>query len=192
MASVAVTENVTVAPAALAASVVIGPGIDRTGGVASTTLTLKVAGADVLPTASRAVQATVVTPSGNVAPDEGLHETLGAESTRSAALTTNDTDAPPGPVASALTGPGTVTVGGVVSTTVTVNEPAGAPLTGSVQLTAVGPSGNTDPGPGKQFSPALSYGTAAPFGPVASKLKFPGRAITRAEACGTTHAVRMQ
>lgn len=78
--------------------------------------------------------------------------------------------------------------GGVVSTTVTVNEPVGlGGVAPSTQFTVVGPSGNGDPDAGEQLKPALSYVTVAPPGPVASTLKFPGSACTRADASGVPH-----
>jgi hypothetical protein len=134
------------------------PGVVITGGVVSTTLTLNVAGAEVLPDASLAVQETVVVPRGKAVPEDGLHETVGAGSTMSVALTVKLTVAVPGagPVASAVIGAGTVTPGGVVSTTVTLNGGAGAPLA-SMQFTVVVPSGNIDPeASGPQFKPPLS------------------------------------
>jgi len=74
----------------------------------------------LLPWASVAVQVTVVGPTGNVEPDGGLHVTGRGPSTRSIAFAANVTTAPLGPVASAVTLAGTVSAGGVVSTTVTV------------------------------------------------------------------------
>jgi hypothetical protein len=155
-ASVAVTgPYVTGVPAGSPVVALIFPGVVITGGVVSTTLTVNVAGADVLLDASVAVQETVVVPSGNVAPDALVHETAGAASTRSAAVAENETAAPAGPVASAVIGPGTVTSGGVVSTTLTLNESAGFSPT-SVQVTVVCPSGNVDPEAGVQFKAPLS------------------------------------
>jgi hypothetical protein len=155
-ASVAVTGGsyVTGVPAGSAVVTLIFPGVVITGGVVSTTLTVNVA-ADVLPAASFAEHETLVVPSGNVAPDAPVHETAGAGSTRSAAVAENETVAPWGPVASAVIGPGTLTSGGVVSTTLTLNEPAGFPPA-SVQVTVVGPSGNVDPEAGVHVKAPLS------------------------------------
>jgi hypothetical protein len=106
---------------------------------------------------SLAEQVTVVVPTVNVEPDAG--EQLGV----SDPLTRSLADAgpyvmvaPSGLPVVSVTFSGGVTVGAVVSTTVTVNEPAAAPVPGSTQLTVVGPSGNADPGPGEQLRPALS------------------------------------
>ena len=69
----------------------------------------------------------------------------------------------------------------VVSTTVTMNEPV--ETVPSSQLTVVGPSGNGSPDAGTQWKPALSYVTGV-LVPVASTLKSPGSACTRADASG--------
>src|SRR5262249_54730049 len=79
---------------------------------------------DVFPDASCAEQFTVVWPSGNVAPDAGVHVSTGAGSVSSVAVTVYVTTAPPGPVASLVMSAGTVITGGVVSAcgfTVTLN-----------------------------------------------------------------------
>jgi hypothetical protein len=66
---------------------------------------------------------TDVTVIGNVDPDAGLHEGVTAPSTRSVADAANATTAPLELVACTLvTFGGTDTTGGVVSTTVTVND----------------------------------------------------------------------
>ena len=62
--------KLTTAPAALVASAVMSAGTVTTGGVVSTTVTLK-ASLVLLPAASVAVQVTDVVPSGNVLPDAG-------------------------------------------------------------------------------------------------------------------------
>jgi hypothetical protein len=158
IASVAVTENVTTAPLGPVASFVIEPGTETVGAPASTTLIVNVAGADVLLAASVAVQETVVIPSGKVAPEGGLQETVGEGSIVSVALTENVTLAPPGPVAFAVIGAGTVTVGAVksTSTTVTVNVAVPtlpAPSGAEVQVTVVLPTEKFDPDAGKQDAP---------------------------------------
>ncbi len=100
------------------------------------------------------------------------------------------TVAPDEEVAAVLMFDGTpLNAGGVVSTTVTVNEPVGlGGIAPSSQFTVVGPNGNGDPDAGTQLKPALSYVTVAPPGPVASTLKLPGRASARADASGVPHS----
>ena len=148
IASVAVTVKVTGEPLGPAASFVIGPGTTTVGAPRSTTLTVNVAGGDVLPEASFAVHETVVVPSGNVDPDPGLQTIAGDGSTRSVAPAENVTAAPLGPVAAALTGAGTLMVGEVVSASLTVKA-AGADVlfewSVAVQETVVVPSGNVSP-----------------------------------------------
>ena len=82
--------------------------------VKSPTVTLKVVVA-MLPQASVAVHVTVVMPGGNNEPDAGVHVGVMGPSTVSEADAENVTEAPDGPVASAVMSAGTVTVGGVVS-----------------------------------------------------------------------------
>src|SRR5215212_5206265 len=72
-----------------------------------------------LPRASEAVHDTVVVPIGKVEPDGGVHCTATAPSTRSAAVALNAAAAPVGLVAGRERFPGSVSAGGVVSTTVT-------------------------------------------------------------------------
>src|SRR5262245_6519744 len=145
IASVAVTTNVAVAPLGPVASFVIVPGSATVGGFVSATMMLNVAGADVLPEASFAVHETVVVPSGNVDPDPGLQTTAGDGSTRSVAPAEKVTKAPPGPVAAAVIGAGTLMEGEVVSATLTVKA-AGAEVlfewSVAVHETVVVPSGN--------------------------------------------------
>jgi len=116
--SAAATEKVTAAPLAAVASAVISAGRDRTGGVVSTIVALKLALA-LLPEKSVAEHWTMVDPSGYVEPDCDEQTMVGFGSTRSVAVTAKVTMAPEGPVASTIKGAGTVRVGGVVSTTVT-------------------------------------------------------------------------
>jgi hypothetical protein len=73
------------------------------------------------------------------------------------AVTLKLTTAPDELVASAVIVPGIDNVGGVVSTTVTVNEPVGVGgVAPSSQLTVVGPSGKVESETGAQLNPALS------------------------------------
>ena len=58
---------------------------------------------------------TEVTPSGNVDPEAGLHDTGTGPSTMSVAEGAKETAAPDGPVASAIVSAGSVNTGGVVS-----------------------------------------------------------------------------
>jgi hypothetical protein len=62
-------------------------------------------------------------PSGNVAPEAGAHVAATGPSTRSLAEAVKVTAAPLGPVASVVILAGTVTAGGVLSSTVTVKLP---------------------------------------------------------------------
>jgi hypothetical protein len=120
--SLAEAEKLTVAPEGPVASVTIGPGRLMTGGVVSFTVTSN----DALPVLlcwSVALHVTLVVPSGKVLPEAGAQEAGTLPSTMSVAdAEPNVTTAPEGPVASAAAGAeGGVTVGGVVSVTVTVN-----------------------------------------------------------------------
>jgi hypothetical protein len=72
-ASLAVAVNVSAFPAGDVALSAMSAGTVTTGGVVSRTVTWNEALA-TLPAASLAVHATVVVPSGNVAPDAGVHE----------------------------------------------------------------------------------------------------------------------
>jgi len=159
-------------------------GRDSAGGVVSTTLASKVA-APVLPAESVAVQVTTFVPSGKMDPDVGEHETVTKPSTISEADEENVTTAPVGAVASTEIEDGTVTIGGVVSTTVTTNAPVAALPAASEteQCTVVVPKGNIDPDAGAHagtstpstMSDALTeYVTAAPEELVASTLNAPG------------------
>jgi hypothetical protein len=133
----------------------MSPGAVRVGGVVSTTLTVKVS-VEVLFDASRAVHETVVGPSTKVAPEGGEHDTVGAGSTASLALAEYETLAPPGPVASAVIGPGTTSAGGVVSTTVTVTMNVAVPVlpapSVAEQVTVVGPGAKFEPEAGLQVT----------------------------------------
>jgi hypothetical protein len=134
---------------------VTSAGAVTTGGVVSTTLTLNVADEDVLFDASVAVQETVVVPSGNVSPEVRLQLTVGEGSMVSFALTEKGTLAPAGAVASAVTGPGTDTVGGVPSTRLTVTVKVAVPtLVPSLaeQVTVVVPTAKFEPEAGEQFA----------------------------------------
>jgi len=109
----------------------------------------------VLPWLSVAVQVTVVVPNGNVAPELGLQLGVSDPSKLSAALAEKVTTAPLGLVASTVMSPGTVTTGGVGSTSTTVTLKDAAPVfpCASVarQLTIVVPTGNVLPELGLQL-----------------------------------------
>jgi len=85
-ASLALTVNVTAAPAGLVAFAVIVDGTVITGGVVSPTTVMWNVFVDVFPRVSDDVHVTVVVPIGNVDPEGGLHVTGWAPSTRSVAL----------------------------------------------------------------------------------------------------------
>jgi hypothetical protein len=142
--SVAVAEKVTAAPAALEAPTVMLAGTVTTGAVESTTLTVN----DAVPVlavgvaVSVAEQVTVVVPGENSEPDARLHVTGRGPDTASLAVAVQDTGtgAPVGDGWVMFTG--TVTVGEVVSCTVTVNDFVSVPDTlVEVQVMVVRPSG---------------------------------------------------
>jgi hypothetical protein len=112
-ASVAVASKFTVAPAGLAASVVIPAGSVRTGPVVSWTVIVNVPVA-VLFEASVAVHVTVVGPKPNVDPEGGLQETVTA-CPLSVAEAAYVATAPDAEVASTAKSGGSDKVGGVVS-----------------------------------------------------------------------------
>src|SRR5215212_511783 len=139
------------------------------------------------PAASVALQLTGVVAIGNVEPEAGVHVTVTEPSTKSVAVAAPYvTSAPCGLVASIAGGAdGSVNVGGVLSCTVTVNEPVASFPAASValQLTVVSPSGNVEPEAGSHVTftePSTSSVadasnvTSAPFGPVASSTLLPG------------------
>lgn len=80
---------------------------------------------DVLPRASVAEHVTAVVPSGNTLPLAGVHVTTSVPSTKSVAIVEKDTGAAAA-VAWTVMAAGTVSVGGVVSRTMTLNAPADA------------------------------------------------------------------
>ena len=177
--SLAEAEKVTAAPVAPVASAVTGAGTLTDGGVVSRTVTLKLAGFEVLPWESVAVHVTVVVATGNVLPEPGEQEAPIVPSTRSLPDAENATVAPEAPVASAVIAPGTETVGGVVSCTVTLNEalPVLPDESIAVQVTVVEPSTKVLPEGGEQLGEMLPSMlsladalkvTAAPPGPAAS------------------------
>lgn len=164
-----------------------GAGSARAGGVVSTTFTVKLVDA-WLWFASAALHVTVVVPSGKVDPVAGAQKTGTGPSTESFADGDEyDAVEPLGPFASTVTPLGTlVMVGGVVSTTLTVNEPVLCFALASValQLTVVEPSGKDEPEAGVQLTVGLGSTmsladaenpTVAPALLVASAVTVPGR-----------------
>ena len=159
--STAVTVKVTAAPEGPVASAVLFPGVLRVGAAESVTVIVKVPLA-WFPEKSVAVQVTVVVPRAKVLPDAGEHPTVGLGSTLSVAPGLEYvTEAPPGPDAAAVLFDGMpVSPGLTVSTTVTLNVPAGLvlpELSLALQLTVVVPTGNVLPEDGTQ----LTFGLAS-------------------------------
>jgi hypothetical protein len=124
----------------------VGPDvIVTTGAVVSFTVTVKDFGVAGLPAASVAVHVTVVVPSGNCEPDEGVHagitETLVApEPSVAVAAYETETDVPL--AIDWVMFAGTVIVGGVLSSIVTVKLAGAAAfpaMSFPLQVTVVGP-----------------------------------------------------
>src|SRR2546422_2321287 len=111
----------------------------------------------VFPWASVAVQSTLVVPSGNMDPDDGLQIAATGPSMMSVAPAENETVAPPDPVASTTMSRGTVSDGGVVSTTRTVKEAMPVLPWASVarHTTVVAPNPNVEPEAGVQTGVSL-------------------------------------
>lgn len=122
-----------------------------TGGVVSRTMTVNLP-LLLLPCPSVAEQLTVVDPSGNTEPDDGAQITATVPSTRSFAVGPDHvTTAPDAEVASAVMLDGRLLInGGVVSFTVTTNDPAAVLPAASVALhcTVTLPTANCDPDAG--------------------------------------------
>ena len=109
----------TILPDGPVASATMLAGATIEGGVVSRTVTVKVEWTALLEK-SLAVQVTTVVPSAKVEADVGEQTTLGDGSTISVAVAEKVTEAPVGPVASAVMFGGRERTGGVVSTMVTV------------------------------------------------------------------------
>src|SRR2546428_2927499 len=163
----------------------MSPGTVMCGGVVSGTVTAN-EDEPVFPWASVAVQSTRVVPSGNMDPNDGLQVAVTGPSTMSVAPTENGTVAPPGPVGSAIISAGTVSAGGVVSTTRTVKDAMPVLPWASVarHTTVVAPNPNVEPEAGVQTGVSLpstrssavtTEVTAAPRPPLAF------RGVTRGE-----------
>jgi hypothetical protein len=187
-ASVAEEVKLNAAPVAPVASTLAFAGTVTFGAVVSVTVTVKEA-ARLLPRASVAVQLTAVGPSGNVDPLAGVHVTSTTPSTLSVADVVKLNAAPVGPVASTVASAGTVTVGAVVSVTVTVKDAALLlpRVSVPVHVTVVGPSGNVAPLAGAQVTAVLPstaslavavYVKTAPVAPAASTVALAGTVTT--------------
>src|SRR5206468_3925265 len=154
--SLAVAVKVTVAPAALVASAVIGAGQLTVGAVVSRTVTANEQ-VLVLCAASKALQVTVVLPRAKVLPLAGKQVTASVPSTMSLAVAVKVTVAPAALVASAVIGAGQLTVGAVVSRTVTANEQVLVLCAASkaLQVTVVLPKANMLPLVGEQVTASV-------------------------------------
>jgi hypothetical protein len=137
-----------------------------------------------------AVQLTGVAPTGNAKPEAGVHVTVGLAVTASVAVAVNVTTAVPLLPAVALMFAGTVSLGAVVSCTVTLNDLLvwRPPESVALQVTWVVPSGKTEPevfvqltagGFGSWASVAVAVNvTTAPLADVASTVMFDGTVTT--------------
>jgi anaerobic selenocysteine-containing dehydrogenase len=142
-----------------------------------------------LPALSFAEQETVVGPIGNVEPEAGVQVTATEPSTRSEAETVNFATAPLLLVVEMVMSAGTLMVGGVLSTTVTLNEADAAlpALSFTEHVTCVEPNANAEPDEGAHVGvrePSTASNaetvnvTAAPFALVASAVMPPGTVKT--------------
>src|SRR6185295_14560622 len=161
-----------------------------TGPVVSTTVTVKV----LLPTfacASLARHVTVVVPSAKIEPLAGVQTAATGPSRMSVADAVKLNGAPAALAASTVAFPGTVTIGAVVSRTVTVNVfvPVFAWLSVALHVTVVVVAGKVAPLAGVQMTgrapSMLSLAVAenvngAPVVPVASIVAFAGTVTTGA------------
>ena len=130
-------------PSQLVCSALASAGTVRSGGVVSTTVTFCVPVAE-LPESSVAVHVTTVSPRGNTAGASFVIATSVSQMSAAVAWPMS-TDVPSPLVCSAVTAPGTVSTGEVVSTTVTVIMPVDVlPLSSTaMKVTGVVPSGKT-------------------------------------------------
>jgi len=152
--SLALAEKVTVRPGLPGAT--MSAGQLTTGGTVSRTRTVKLHCA-LFPASSVAVQVTVVSPIGNSEPEGGAQTTVGPGSQASLALVVNVTKLPSDEAHSTVLFAGQVTLGGVVSCTVTSKEQIELlPDTSvAVQVTLVVPRPNTLPEGGEQRTTGL-------------------------------------
>jgi hypothetical protein len=152
-ASFADTEKLATAPFGPVASSVKSLGISRSGGVESATSTLNESDA-LLPALSVAEQVTIVTPLWKTEPERGEHEADTEPSTTSDAAAWKDTIAPEPEVALTVKLSGKFRTGGLVSTTLTTNEPLALlpALSVAEQVTVVLPSLSVEPDSGLQLA----------------------------------------
>jgi hypothetical protein len=129
----------------------MGPGTVNAGGVVSLTVMVK-AREVAFPAASAAVHATVVAPMAKVAPDAGEQTGTMPAVTVSDAEATKVTTVPVGPAASAVMGPGSVSVGAIESPVVTAKDavPVLPARSVAVQVTVVAPMAKVAPDAGVQ------------------------------------------
>ena len=169
---------------------VVGLVMDTDGAVVSFTVTVNDPVA-LLPRVSDAEHNTVVVPSGNVEPEAGVQITVREPSTKSVAEATKLTIAPDALEASTVILDGSVSLGAVMSLTVTVNEAVPVLPAESVaeQLTVVVDIGNVEPEAGVQvgvkapsmLSVAVAVNvTTAPVELVASTVMLDGTVSTGA------------
>lgn len=158
----------TAAPPGPVASVGVEGGVAEIVGLpVSVTTTLKLVVAGPLPTASDAEQFTGVVPIKNEEPDAGEQLTATLPSTMSCAVGgVYDTVAELVAVDPVVLLAGAVNVGGVVSTTVTVNVVTIEGSLSSVQVTVVAPRLKWEFGAGSQLVPGS--GVKSTFVPVES------------------------
>ena len=172
--------NVTAAPAALVAGVVMSAGGVNVGGL-FVTVTVKSPEA-VACIESVTVQWTVVVPIGNVVPDGGTHTAAMVPSSMSLPFAVNVTTAPAALVAPFVMLAGGVNVGALL-VTITVKDPVAVrpPESVTEQFTVVVPIANTEFDDGVHVgvrelscaSEAVTVKlTCAPSGPVAAAVRF--------------------
>jgi hypothetical protein len=188
--STAEAVKLTVAPDELAASTVMFDGTVTVGDVVSSTETVNEE-LPVLLCASVAEHVTLVVPIAKTKPETGEQVGVNAPSTISVADAEKVTAAPVEPVAAVVMFDGTVTVGDVVSSTVTVNEALPVLLCASVaeHVTLVMPIAKVEPETSEQvgisepstvsIAEAVKL-TVTPAALVASLKIFAGTAITGA------------
>jgi hypothetical protein len=186
--SLAVAEKLTFAPAELFACTEIVPGNVKVGFSVSSTVTVKLP-VPVLPALSIAVHVTVVARTGKTDPDAGVHDTPTLPSTMSAAEAEKLTAAPFALPAGTVMFDGTLTTGGVVSTTETLNVRVVAlpALSVTLHVTLAVPRPKVVPergvhvgvsGPSTASVADAVKVTAAPEAPVASALNDDGTVNT--------------
>jgi translation initiation factor IF-1 len=156
--SLADAENETLFPDGDVVVVAMSEGTLTTGAVVSTSVTVTRKDAEpVLLCASVAVHVTVVVPTAKVEPEAGEHDTPTEPSTLSLADAENDTFFPEGDVVVVEMFEGTLTAGGVVSTSVTVTWKEAEPVllcpSVALQVTVVVPTAKVAPEAGEHDTP---------------------------------------